>query len=92
MIVKILALIDLHTLFVLMFHDYLPLMYIVAGATFPFTKGLIFYLSSKDLFSFIDMLVGLIMLFLLVGSIWGFLWWIIFIYLVYKIILSFAAF
>lgn len=92
MIVKILALVDLHTLLVLMFHDYMPAIYILAAASFPFAKGLLFYLSSRDLFSMVDMIIGIIMLFLLVGTLWSFLWWSIFVYLAYKVILSFAAF
>ena len=91
-IIKILALVDIHTLFVLIFHNSLPFTYVLAGATFPIMKGLVFFLPNKDVFSFIDIVIGFIMLILLFGSLWSFVWWIIFFYLVYKILFSFVSF
>lgn len=90
MIIKVLALVDIHTLLVLLFSDYMSTTYILAGATFPIIKGIIFFLPSSDLFSLVDIIIGIIMFFLLIGPLWGFLWWIIFAYLIYKIILSFS--
>lgn len=91
MILKLLALIDIHTLFVLVFYQYLPFMYVLAGSTFMLAKGLLFYVPGKDLFSLIDIIVGCIMLFLLVGNLYFLIWWAIFFYLVYKIAMSFAV-
>lgn len=91
MIVLILALIDVHTLFVLLFHNSLPALYVFSGSSFAILKGLIFYLPSRDVFSLIDIIVGFLMFFLLLGELWSFVWWMIFLYLTYKIIGSFAA-
>lgn len=92
MIVLILALIDIHTLFILVFHNYLTPIYIFSGSSFAILKGVIFYLPSRDLFSLIDIILGVLMLFLLIGELFNFIWWIIFLYLTYKIVLSFGAF
>ena len=89
LIVKLLALIDLHTLLVLFFSDYMSTIYILAGATFPMMKGLFFYLTSRDVLSFLDIIVGIIMLFIVIGDLWNFIWWTLVIYETYKIILSF---
>ena len=90
MLVKILALVDLHTLFVLIFYNYLPFSYVLAGSTFMLTKGLLFSIPDRDVFSFIDILVGCIMFFLVIGSLYSIVWWAIFFYLIYKITMSFA--
>ena len=89
LIVKLLALVDLHTLLVLFFADYMSTIYVLAGATLPMTKGLFFYLTSRDIFSFLDIMVGIIMLFMVIGDLWNFIWWTLVIYEIYKIVLSF---
>ncbi len=89
LIVKLLALIDLHTLLVLFFADYMSTIYVLVGATLPMMKGLFFYLTSRDVLSFIDIIVGIIMLFMVIGDLWSFIWWTLVIYEIYKIILSF---
>jgi hypothetical protein len=91
MIIIILALIDIHTLFVLLFHNHLPAIYVFSGSSFAILKGLTFYLPFRDMFSLIDIIIGTLMLFLLLGELWNFIWWFILLYLIYKIISSFAA-
>ena len=88
-IVWILALIDVHTLAVLLFHNYMSVTYVMAGATLPILKGLFFFITSGDFFSFLDILSGFLMFFLLIGGLWSFVWWFLFIYLIYKITMSF---
>ncbi len=90
MILWILALIDIHTLIVLMFNEYMSPLYIFSGSSFAILKGIIFYLPNRDFFSLLDIIVGVLMLFLLIGSLWNLIWWTIFLYLIYKIVLSFA--
>lgn len=85
-----LALIDVHTLIVLLFSDFMSPLYIFSGSTFALFKGLIFYLPNRDLFSLLDIITGFVMLFLLIGALWGIVWWTLFIYLIYKIIMSFG--
>lgn len=89
MILIILALVDIHTLFVLLFHNYLSTIYVLSGSTLAIMKGLTFFIPSRDLFSLIDIIVGVLMLILLLGEMWGIFFWPILIYLLYKIILSF---
>lgn len=91
MIILLLVLVDIHTLFVLLFYNFLPFHYVLAGSTFPIMKGLFFFLPNRDLFSLIDIIIGLIMFFLLIGDLFSWVWWSIFIYLVYKIVLSIVA-
>ncbi|MCA9486975.1 hypothetical protein H6501_02675 [Candidatus Woesearchaeota archaeon] len=91
MIILLLTLIDVHTLFILIFHSYLPSLYVFSGATFAFLKGLVFYLPTRDLFSFLDMFISLFVLFLLIGNLWWPIFFLILFYLLYKIVLSFAA-
>jgi len=86
----VLALVDIHTLIVLLFNDFMSPLYIFSGSSFAILKGIIFYLPNRDLFSLIDIIVGFFMLFLLIGSLWNLIWWFIFLYLMYKIIMSFA--
>lgn len=92
MMLLLLTLVDIHTLFVLIFHDFLSPTYVLAGSTFAMTKGIIFYLGSRDLFSMIDIIIGVLMLFLLIGNLFSFISWMIGIYLVYKIVMSLALF
>ena len=89
MILIVLALIDIHTLFVLLFHDYLSLIYVLSGSTLAIMKGLTFFIPSRDFFSLLDIIVGVLMLILVFGSMWSIIFWPILIYLLYKIILSF---
>lgn len=91
MIILILALVDIHTLFVLIMHNYLPAIYVFSGSSFAILKGLIFYLPSRDLFSLLDIIIGVLMLFLLIGELFNIIWWVIAIYLIYKIIMSFSC-
>jgi len=91
MLILILALVDLHTLFVLLFHNYLPTIYILAGSTFPIIKGVIYYIPTKNLFSLADIIIGILMLTLLFANIWNFLTYIISGFLIYKIILSLSS-
>lgn len=89
LLIWILAIIDLHTLFVLLAFNYLPDMYVFSGSSFAMLKGLVFFIPSQDIFSFLDILTGFLMLFLLLGGMWSVLWWSLFVYLIYKLIMSF---
>ncbi len=92
MIIILLALVDIHTLLVLLFHEYMGTVWVLSGSTIAIMKGLMFYIPGRDLFSLLDIITGCIMLSLLVfGGLWNFLWWSIFIYLSVKIMLSFMA-
>lgn len=91
MLIILFALVDVHTLFVLLFADYLSTVYVLSGSTLAIIKGMFFYIPFRNLFSLLDIIVGLIMLFLLLGNLWSIFWWPIFLFLVYKIVLSFAA-
>lgn len=90
MILIILALIDIHTLFVLTFHEFLSTTYILSGATMAISKGLVFFIPSRDLFSLIDIIIGTVMLILLITTMNSILFWLIFMYLLYKIVMSFV--
>lgn len=92
MLLILLTLIDIHTLLVLLFHNYMAPLYIFAGSSFALAKGTMFYLSSRDLFSLFDIIVGVLMLFLLIGDLFIPIKWIIGLYLTYKIILGFMSF
>ena len=91
MFILIPTLIDIHTLFVLIFFEYLPPMYVLAGSTFAIIKGIFFFLPTRNSFSAIDIIIGIIMLFLLAGPLWDFLFWSIFTFLSYMIVLSIAS-
>jgi len=90
-IVLLLALVDIHTLFVLLFHNYLSNLYVFSGASFAILKGLIFYIPFRDKFSLCDIIVGTIMLFLLVTELFDIITTIIVLFLGYKIIASLAS-
>lgn len=90
-ILLILTLVDIHTLFVLIFHNYLSNLYVFSGSSFALLKGLIFYIPFRDKFSLGDVIVGFLMLFLLFTELFTFLWWIIALFLIYKIIAGLAA-
>lgn len=83
-----LLLVDIHTLFVLLFSSTLPMHYVFTGFSIAFIKGLFFYLMGRDLFSLIDIIMSILMLLLLFGIMPLFLKLIIFFYLVYKIWMS----
>ncbi len=89
MIIIALALIDIHTLFVLLLADTLPFIWVLSGSTMAILKGLFFYIPTRDFFSLLDIIVGLTMLFLLITTLHVVIFWMIFIYLIYKIIMSF---
>ncbi|MFW6285949.1 MAG: hypothetical protein ACOC16_02150 [Nanoarchaeota archaeon] len=91
MLIILFALVDIHTLFVLIFHEYLSNLYVFSGASFAILKGLLFFLPSRDLFSLLDIICGFFMLFLLITNLPNFICWTIIVYLVYKIIMSFGA-
>ena len=91
MLVLLIALVDVHTLFVLFFHDYLSLLYVFSGASLAILKGIIFFLPGRDLFSLLDIIVCFFMLFLLFTNLWGMIYWPIAFYLIYKIIMSFGV-
>lgn len=88
LLLYLLLLVDLHTLFVLLFSPFLPIHYIFTGFSIAFLKGVIFYIISKDLFSLLDIIMALFMLLLLFGIMPLFLKIIIFLYLGYKIYMS----
>lgn len=90
-ILLLLTLVDIHTLFVLIFHDYLSGLYIFSGASFAILKGIIFYVPFRDKFSLADIIVGFLMLLLLITELFTFLWWMIALFLIYKIISGLAA-
>jgi len=92
MLIIALALIDIHTLGVLLFHENLSFIWVLSGSTLAIMKGLLFYLPSRDIFSLLDMICGLLMLFLLLGGLWAIIWWAIFFYLSYKIFMSFLSY
>lgn len=87
----LLTLVDIHTLFVLIFHNHLSTLYVFSGASFAILKGLIFYIPYRDKFSLGDIIIGFLMLFLLITELFNFLWWIIAIFLGYKIITGLAC-
>lgn len=89
MLLIILTLIDLHTLFVLLFWEYLSPLYVFAGSSFILLKGIVFYAISGDLFSLIDLICGILMLFLLIGPLFSVITWVIALFLIYKIVLGF---
>ena len=91
MLLWILLLIDVHTLFVLIFHEFLSLAYVFSGGSLLILKGLIFYLQGRDLLSLLDIVVGFIMLFLMLTIFWNFIWAILFFYLGYKVVISASA-
>ena len=91
LILRLLALIDIHTLVIVVLHDYLPIYYLLSGTSLSIFKGLVFFFPTRDLFSLIDILIGIMILFMAFLDIWGFLWLLVVIYLSYKIIMSFAA-
>lgn len=91
MMLLILTLVDVHTLFVLIFHNHLSPLYVFSGSSFAILKGLIFYVPYRDKFSFADIVVGVFMLFLLITELPSFLWWIISLFLIYKIVAGFAG-
>ena len=84
----ILLLIDIHTLFVLVFSSTLSTMYIFTGFSLAFLKGIVFFILSKDLLSFVDIIMSLLMLLLLFSMMPLVLKIIIFFYLFYKIWMS----
>ena len=90
MIIILFALIDIHTLFVLLFHSHLPAIYVFSGSSFAILKGLIFFIPTRDIFSLLDILVGCIMLFLLVAKLATFVNVIVGLFLLYKIVMSLA--
>jgi len=92
LILLILTLVDIHTLFVLIFHNYLPLLYVLGGSTFAIIKGMIFYIPFKNTFSLIDIIIGITMLFLLIGELFSFIYLSIFIFLSYMILMSLSVF
>lgn len=88
-ILYILALIDIHTLFVWVFYPLLPSHYVFTGATFSIVKGLIFMIPSKNLFSLLDIIVGLLVMLLFFTDMFLIVWWLVFLFLTYKIAMSF---
>jgi len=88
----LLTLIDLHTLFVFLTRNLLPLEYSFLGGSLSILKGLIFFLPTKDLFSFLDIIVGIIVLLSLIINIHIIISIIIVLYLIYKIIGALASF
>lgn len=90
-ILLILTLVDIHTLFVLIFHNHLPALYVFSGSSFALLKGLVFYIPFRDKFSLGDVIVGVLMLFLLFTNLFPIIWWMIAIFLIYKIIAGLAA-
>ena len=88
MLIYVLALIDIHTLFVLLFHSNLNYGYIFTGFSIAFVKGLIFFSIGRDLFSLIDIIISLLMLLLLFNIMPLIIKIIIALYLSYKIIMS----
>jgi hypothetical protein len=91
MLILLFVLVDVHTLFVLFFHNHLSLLYVFSGASLAILKGLIFFLPGRDIFSFFDIVTGVLMLFLLFGELWMFLYVLIVLFLSYKIVMSFGA-
>lgn len=89
MLIYVLVLIDIHTLFVLLFYNSLPWYYIFSGFSLAFVKGLIFYIIGRDFFSLLDMIISVLMLLLLFSIMPLFLKIIIGLYLTYKIVFSF---
>ena len=83
-----LLLVDIHTLFVLLFASYLPTLYVFTGFSIAFAKGLIFYLMSRDIFSLIDIIMSILMILLIFNIMPMIMKVIIFVYLVYKIWMS----
>lgn len=92
MIVMLLALIDIYALIIVIFNRYLPWIYILGGSLLLIIKGIFFFSSSKDILSFLDIIVALIIVFTLFLSLWTFLYWAVVIYLAYKISMSFMVF
>jgi len=88
----LLTLVDIHTLFILVFHNYLSIAYILTGSTFPIIKGILFYIPTRNFFSLIDIVIGVIMLFLLIGPLWNFVFWTLFLFLSYMILISIGGF
>ncbi|MCH8519233.1 MAG: hypothetical protein LAT82_00570 [Nanoarchaeota archaeon] len=88
MLLYLLVLIDIHTLFILLFHNSLNIAYIFTGFSLAFIKGLIFFLMGRDLFSLIDMIIAVLMLLLLLSMMPIVIKIIIALYLLYKIFFS----
>lgn len=88
MLIYFLALVDIHTLFVLLFHSSLNYAYIFTGFSIAFIKGLIFFSISKDLFSLIDIIISILMLLLIFSLMPMLVKALIALYLIYKIIMS----
>lgn len=91
MLLILLTLLDLHTLFVLLFWEYLSPLYVFAGSSFILLKGGLFYAIGRDWFSLLDVIIGVLMLLLLLGPLPAFIAWPIGIFLLYKIILGFMS-
>lgn len=88
MLLLLLTLIDVHTLFILLFHEYLNGWYIFSGTVFAMLKGLVFYAISRDLFSLFDIITGILILFLLFGGLWSIFFWPVFFFLTYKVVMG----
>ena len=87
MILLILLLIDLHTLLLFLLYPYIPEIYTIHGALLIIAKGLIFFIPSREVFSLLDIITGLVLLLLLVMPVWGFLKVFLILFLCYKILL-----
>ena len=88
MIAKILALIDLHTLFVLFLSGFLPLEYIIAGSLIFISKGLFFVLFFNDYISLFDVVFGLLLVLYIILQLPLIVAIMVFAYLFYKISIS----
>ena len=88
----ILLLMDVITLFIFLFNDYLPLFYVFSGIIIPLVKGGFFFLISQDLLSALDVLSGILMILFYLGVFSQAIWWIIIGYFFFKILMSLSAF
>lgn len=86
----LLVLIELHTLFIIIFHESLSAIYLFSGFSFLFAKGLFFALLKKDPFSYADIVVSLLLLLLLVNLMPTFLLIILSVYLLIRTFMAFA--
>lgn len=85
---NLLLLIELHTIFVMIFYEQLSPIYVFSGFSFLFLKGLFFFLFFRDNFGIADMIISLFLL-LLIWNVLPFIFWILFlIYFIIRIILG----
>ena len=87
-----LVLMDVIALSIFLFHEHLPILYLVSSVFLPMMKGGFYFITSGDILSAIDIIVAITMIGVYIGFLGGTIWWIIVLYFLFKIGMSMTAF